>query len=120
MNRILNLGNPLPLLRAFKYSLRGLAYAARHERAFMQELILLVIAVVAALLLTDSSIERAVLIGSAAFVLVVELINSAIETTIDRIGPEQHPLSERAKDLGSATVLVALSITAVIWLIVLL
>jgi diacylglycerol kinase (ATP) len=120
MNRFLNLGNPLPLLRAFKYSYRGLAYAVRHERAFLQEIILLIIAIVAAFLLTDSPIERAVLIGSVAFALVVELINSAIETTIDRIGPEHHPLSQRAKDLGSAAVLIALLTSAGIWLIVLL
>ena len=76
--------------------------------------------VVAAFLLTDSNIERAVLIGSVAFVLVIELINSAIETIIDRIGPEQNPLSRRAKDLGSAAVFVSLLISAVIWLIILL
>ena len=107
------------LYRAFKYSVRGLAYAAKHERAFQQEIIILAVGVIAAILLTDSSIERAVLIGSIAIVLVIELINSAIEATVDRIGPERNPLSQRAKDLGSAAVLVALASSVAIWLIVL-
>ena len=119
MVRLTGLINPLPLLRALKYSTRGLSYAARNERAFQQEIILLVAGVIAAFLLTESSIERAVLISSVAIVLVVELINSAIEATVDRIGPEQHPLSQRAKDLGSAAVFVSLITSVVVWLIVL-
>ena len=107
------------LYRAFIYSVRGLTYAAKHERAFQQESIILAVGVIAAILLTDSSIERAVLIGTIAIVLVIELINSAIEATVDRIGPERNPLSKRAKDLGSAAVLVSLASSAAIWLIVL-
>ncbi|MDP6668133.1 MAG: diacylglycerol kinase [Dehalococcoidia bacterium] len=119
MNRFTDLGNPLLLLRALRYSARGLTYAVKNERAFQQEIILLVVGTVAAFLLTDSNVERAVLIGPLAFVLVIELVNSAIEATIDRIGPEQHPLSQRAKDLGSAAVLVSLVLSAAVWLIVL-
>lgn len=119
MVRFTSLVNPLVLLRAFKYSIRGLAYAAKNERAFQQEIIILAVGAVAAFLLSDSNIERAILIGSVAFVLVIELINSAIETTINRIGPEEHPLSQRAKDLGSAAVLVSLAGSAAVWLIIL-
>ncbi len=119
MNRLVRLLSPRLLLRAFKHSVRGLAYAAKNERAFQQEIILFAVGAVAAFLLTQSSVERAVLIGSVAFVLVIELINSAIETIVDRIGPEQNPLSRRAKDLGSAAVLVSLASSVAIWLIVL-
>lgn len=119
MVRFTNLVNLLVLLRAFKHSVRGLAYAAKNERAFQQEIVILAVGVIAAFVLTASSIERAILIGSVAVVLLVELINSAIEATVDRIGPEQHPLSQRAKDLGSAAVLVSLVSSAVVWLIIL-
>ncbi len=119
MARLANLINPLALLRALKFSVRGLAHAVKNERAFHQEIIILGVGVVAALLLTNSNIERAILIGAVTFVLVIELINSAIETTVDRIGSEQHPLSQRAKDLGSAAVLVSLVSAAVIWLMIL-
>ena len=119
MTQFVRLVGLRPLLRAFKHSVRGLAYAAKNERAFQQEIILFAVGALAAFLLTESSVERAVLIGSVAFVLVVELINSAIETIVDRIGPEQNPLSRRAKDLGSAAVLVSLAASVAIWLIVL-
>ena len=66
----------------------------------------------------SSAVERAVLIASCLLVLVVELINSAIEASIDRIGMDQHPLSGRAKDLGSAAVLMSLALTATVWLLI--
>jgi diacylglycerol kinase (ATP) len=119
MIRILKLVNPSLLINAIGNSLSGLAAAVNSERAFQQELIIMIIGVIAAIMLTDHSVERAVLIGSLAIVLVVELINSAIEATIDRIGPEQHPLSKRAKDLGSAAVLVSLISAVAVWLIIL-
>ena len=119
MIRILKLVNPSLLINAIGNSLSGLAAAVKSERAFQQELIIMIIGVIAAIMLTDHSVERAVLIGSLAIVLVVELINSAIEATIDRIGPEQHPLSKRAKDLGSAAVLVSLISAVAVWLIIL-
>ena len=108
MIRILKLVNPSLLINAFGNSLSGLAAAVKSERAFQQELFIMIIGVIAVIMLTDHSVERAVLIGSHAIVLVVELINLAIEATIDRTGPEQHPHSKRAKDLGSAAVLVSL------------
>ena len=74
---------------------------------------------VAAFLLTDVSTERALLIGSLAIVLIVELVNSAIEAVVDRIGTEINPLSKRTKDLGSAAVLLSLVIAAVTWVIIL-
>ena len=119
MSRLVALINPLPLLRALKYSSRGITFAIKNERAFQQEVVLLVAGVIAAFLLADRGLERAVLIGSVGIVLVVELINSAIEATIDRIGPEQHPLSQRAKDLGSAAVFVSLVVAAGVWVLVL-
>ncbi len=119
MKQILNLLNPSLLIRAFKNSLDGLAEAMKTERAFQQEVALLVVGVIAAFLLTEIAIERAVLIGSLGVVLVVELLNSAIEAVIDRIGIEQHPLSKRAKDLGSAAVLVSLITTAAVWIVIL-
>ena len=66
----------------------------------------------------SSTVERALLIGSCLLVLVVELINSAIESTIDRISADQHPLSGRAKDLGSAAVLMSLALTLTVWLLI--
>ncbi|HIF72758.1 MAG TPA: diacylglycerol kinase [Dehalococcoidia bacterium] len=119
MNNFFKILNPALLIKAFGNSLNGLALAVKSERAFQQELIVMVVGVVAAIMLTDQSVERAVLIGSLAIVLVVELINSAIEATIDRIGPEQNPLSKRAKDLGSAAVLVSLISAVAVWLIIL-
>ena len=119
MNRLTTIFNPVLLIRALQHSLRGLTHAIKDERAFQQELILFILGAIAAFLLTDLGLERAVLIGSIAFVLVVELINSAIETTIDRLGPEQHVLSRQAKDLGSAAVLVSLIVAGVVWLLVL-
>jgi diacylglycerol kinase (ATP) len=80
---------------------------------------LLIAGSIAALLLTDASVERAILIGSISLVLIVELVNSSIEATIDRIGTEIHPLAKNAKDLGSAAVLVSLLTAAAMWLIIL-
>ena len=117
--QLLNVLNPVLLARAFGNSLNGLAIAVKSERAFQQEVVLLVIGSIAAFLLTDISVERALLVGSLAIVAIVELINSAIEAAIDRIGPEQHELSKTAKDYGSAAVLVSLVLAAVIWLIIL-
>ena len=119
MNQLFRLLNPLLLLKAFRNSLSGLVHAVKSERAIQQEVVLLIAGIVGALLLTDVALERAVLIGSLAIVLAFELMNSAIEATIDRIGTEENILSKRAKDLGSAAVLISLAITVAIWLIVL-
>ncbi len=119
MDQIFSLFNIQNLINAFKNSLDGLTHALKSERAFRQEIILLIAGSIAAILLTNSSVERAILIGSIAMVLIVELLNSAIEATIDRIGPEKHPLSKNAKDLGSAAVLVSLLTAAAMWIIIL-
>jgi diacylglycerol kinase (ATP) len=103
------------ILRATKFSAQGLAQAWQHEAAFRQELVLVLLLVPVAVWLGQTALERAVLIGCCLIVLIVELINSAIEAAIDRHGDEHHELSGRAKDMGSAAVLVSLVLVAVVW-----
>ena len=108
------------LINATGYSISGLAAAARHEDAFRQELILAAIMVPLGLWLGQSGVERALLVGSVLLVLVVELLNSAIEATVDRVSLDDHSLAKRAKDIGSAAVMLALVNVAVVWLLILL
>lgn len=108
------------LINAARYSLEGFAAAARHEEAFRQELLLAAALVPLGLWLGDDGVERALLVGSVLLVLVVELLNSAVEATVDRVSPEEHPLAKRAKDLGSAAVMLSLALSAAVWLLVLL
>jgi len=108
------------LINATRYSLAGIAEAARHEDAFRQELLLAAVLVPLGLWLGHSGIERALLCGSVLLVLVVELLNSAVEATVDRISLENHQLAKRAKDLGSAAVMLALVATGLVWILVLL
>lgn len=108
------------VLNATHYSLSGLAAAARHEDAFRQELILVALLTPAALWLGDSGVERALLIGSLVLVLIVELLNSAVEATVDRISFENHRLAKRAKDIGSAAVMLSLVNAGVVWLLIIL
>jgi len=107
------------LLDATRYSIAGLAEAARHEAAFRQELLLAAVLVPLGLLLGRTALERALLVGSVLLVLVVELLNSAVEATVDRISLEKHPLAKRAKDLGSAAVMLSLVMLGTVWLLVL-
>jgi diacylglycerol kinase (ATP) len=107
-------------LNATRYSLAGLAAALRHEAAFRSLAALFVVAVPAAFWLGHTGVERALLIGSVALALVVELVNAAVEATVDRISLEHHRLSKRAKDIGSAAVMLALANAAAVWLLVLL
>jgi len=107
------------LINATRYSLAGLAEAARHEDAFRQELMLAAVLVPLGLWLGDTGVERALLCGSVLIVLVVELLNSAVEATVDRISLEDHLLAKRAKDIGSAAVMLSLLTTGVVWLLVL-
>ncbi len=107
------------LANAAGYSLSGLAAAARHEDAFRQELILAAVLVPLGLWLGASGIERALLVGSVLLVLIVELLNSAVEATVDRVSLEDHSLAKRAKDIGSAAVMLSLANVVVIWLLVL-
>ena len=103
------------IINAFGYSLLGLRAAFKHESAFRQELALCVILIPLSFWLGQTAIERALLIGALLFVLIAELINSAIEAIVDRIGSEHHELSGRAKDIGSAAVLISLINSAIIW-----
>jgi diacylglycerol kinase (ATP) len=103
------------LVNAFFFSLSGLALAFRHESAFRQEIALAAVLLPIALLLPVAPAERVLLAGSVLLVLVVELLNSSVEAAIDRIGLDTHRLSKRAKDLGSAAVLVALALLLLTW-----
>lgn len=105
----------LRALFAFKHSYDGLRATWLSESAFRQEAALAIVLVPCACLLPVSAVERVMLIGSVLLVLLVELINSAIEAVVDRISLERHELSGRAKDCGSAAVLVALLICAMTW-----
>ena len=104
------------IVRATKFSAQGIAHAWRHEAAFRQELVLTCLLVPVALWLGQSPIERTLLIGCCLLVLIVELLNSAIEAAIERHGEAHHELSGRAKDLGSAAVFVSLLLAAAVWL----
>ncbi|MCC7462157.1 MAG: diacylglycerol kinase [Gammaproteobacteria bacterium] len=108
------------LLRACGASARGFAGAAREEAAFRQELGLALAAIPLGAWLGRSGMERALLIAPVLLVLIVELLNSAIEAAVDRIGLEHHPLSGLAKDCGSAAVLLSLLLLTVVWTLVLL
>jgi diacylglycerol kinase (ATP) len=99
---------------AFGYSLAGLR-AGWGETAFRQEAIAAIVLVPAAFWLGRSWVEVALLAGSVLLVMIVELLNCGVETAIDRIGPEWHALSKKAKDMGSAAVLVAVVLSACIW-----
>lgn len=108
------------VLNAAGYSWAGLAAAFRHEDAFRQEAFLALLLVPLALYLGETGIERALLIGSLLLVLIVELLNSAVEAAVDRISLEHHELIKRAKDMGSAAVMLALVNVAAVWGLVLL
>jgi diacylglycerol kinase (ATP) len=105
------------LRRATGYSLRGLRAAFKHEQAFRLEVYILPPIVLLGLGLGNNGTEKVLLIGSWLIVLITELMNSAVEAVVDRIGSEQHELSGRAKDIASAAVMVALALTATTWTI---
>jgi len=107
------------LVQATRYSLQGLAACWRGEPAFRQEVTLAAAAVPLGLYLGGDGVERSLLTASVLLVLVVELVNTAVETVVDRLDDDAHPLSGRAKDLGSAAVLGALVLAGWIWLLVL-
>lgn len=101
------------------YSLAGIRAAFAHEAAFRQELLLVVILAPLSLWLGETGVERALMMGSLILVLIVELLNSAVEAAIDRFGDEEHHLSGRAKDQGSAAVMLSLVNVGVVWALVL-
>jgi diacylglycerol kinase (ATP) len=107
------------VLRAFSSSAKGFAGAFREEAAFRQELLFACIALPLALWLGNSGVERALLAAPVLIVLIVELLNSAIEATVDRIGLERHELAGLAKDIGSAAVLSSFILVGVVWIVVL-
>lgn len=101
------------------YSVQGLKAAWHNEAAFRQESVLFVIAILIAFFLPIDIVEKILLVGSVAIVVIVELLNSAIEAVVDRIGSDWHELSGRAKDMGSAAVFVALLLAAFTWISIL-
>lgn len=107
------------LVRALGCSCQGLGQAFRGEAAFRQELLLAAVVIPAGLYLGHTGVERALLVAPMLLVLVVELLNSAIEAAVDRSGTDDHPLAGRAKDMGSAAVLLSLLVLATTWLLVL-
>jgi diacylglycerol kinase (ATP) len=106
------------VLDAYSYSLKGLRAAWRHETAFRQEIALATLLLPLALWLGTNASERAILIASVVMVIVVELLNSAIEAIVDRISTELHPLSGQAKDLGSAAVMLSMLLCLSCWLMI--
>jgi diacylglycerol kinase (ATP) len=107
------------ILHAFFNSLAGLADAWRHESAFRQEILIAAVLVPVAFLVPVTPAERAILILAVALVLIVELLNSSVEAAIDRISFDQHSLSKRAKDIGSAAVFVSLALLVLVWGVIL-
>ena len=103
------------LVNSTRYSFKGLKAAFQHEAAFRQELVLCLLLLPLAWWIGETAIEWLLLVGSCFLVLIVELLNSAVETAIDRIGPEHHVLSGRAKDIGSAAVMLSLIMAGMTW-----
>lgn len=108
------------IISAGGFSMKGLASAYQHEAAFRQEVWLAVILIPLGLILGQTWPEKTLLIGSVLVLLIVELLNSAIETVVDRVSEEFHVLSGRAKDMGSAAVFLTMILVGLIWLTVLL
>lgn len=104
------------LIDATRYSWLGIGAAMRKEPAFQTEVFILPFAIAGAFWFGDTAVEKLLLFSSWMLVMIVELLNSAIENTVDRIGKEHHKLSGRAKDMGSAAVLFTLITAAVVWL----
>ena len=107
------------LINALGYSKDGLSAAWKNEAAFREEVLLAAVTLPLAFYLGQTGIERALLAGSIIFILIVEILNSAVEAVVDKASPEKHELAKRAKDMGSAAVLLSLLNAAVIWACVL-
>jgi|TARA_R110002074_G_scaffold54746_1_gene136337 diacylglycerol kinase (ATP) len=115
-----NLKGIARLTAAWKNSVAGLKACWIHEEAFRQEVVISFIGIPLGLYLGETAIERILLIGSLLLLMIIELLNSAVEAAIDRIGLEHHELSGRAKDIASAAVLLGVVLTAMTWLLILL
>jgi len=107
------------IVKAFGYSCDGLGAAWRNEAAFRQETLLAAVAIPLAFVLGQTGVERALMIGSIILIVIVEILNSAVEAIVDKASPEKHELAKRAKDMGSAAVLLSLINAAAIWACVL-
>jgi len=103
------------LINAFGYSLEGFRAAFEHEDAFRQEVFLAIVLIPLGFYLGENGVEKALMIGSVLLVLIVELLNSAIEAAVDHTSTEHHALAKRAKDIGSGAVFVALATVAIVW-----
>lgn len=103
------------IIKAGQYSWQGFQAAYKHEEAFRQEVWVLLVAVPLALWLGENGVEKTLMIGSILLLLIVELLNSAVEAVVDRTGLDRHELSGRAKDMGSAAVLVAILNAVLVW-----
>lgn len=112
-------GGVVRLLNALRYSFQGFGAALKHEAAFRQELLLCAILIPVAVWAGNTLAERLLLIGSLFFVLIIELLNSAVEILADAVTLEHHPLIGRAKDLGSAAVLLSIVVAVIVWIAVL-
>jgi diacylglycerol kinase (ATP) len=108
------------LIKAAQFSRQGILAAYQHEEAFRQEVWLAIVLIPLGLYLGDHGVEKALLVGSVLLLPLVEILNSAIEAVVDRIGQEKHELSGRAKDMGSAAVALAVLLLIVVWGLVLL
>jgi diacylglycerol kinase (ATP) len=107
------------VLRAFSYSFQGFRYAWREEAAFRQEVGLSIAVIAAGLYLGRTGVERALLVCPMLLILVVEILNSAIEAVVDRSGTERHPLAGMAKDMGSAAVMLSFVLLGTVWFLIL-
>jgi diacylglycerol kinase (ATP) len=110
-----SLANVERLVNAFRYSVSGIRAAIEKEAAFRQELALFAALAPLGIWLGEDAVQRVLLVGSLVMVMIVELLNSAIEATVDRIGAEMHKLSGRAKDMGSAAVLFSIMLAVFTW-----
>ena len=107
------------LWRAFGYSFQGFRHTWREEAAFRQEVALALAVIPAGLYFGRSGVERALLVSPMLIILVVEILNSAVEAVVDRSGTERHPLAGMAKDMGSAAVMLSFALLGTVWLLIL-
>ncbi|WP_281983734.1 diacylglycerol kinase [Azonexus hydrophilus] len=107
------------LFNALGYSRDGLTAAWKNEAAFREETLLAIVAIPLAIFLGETGVDRALMIGSILLILIVEILNSGLEAVVDKASPEKHELAKRAKDMGSAAVLLSLVNAATVWTCVL-
>ncbi|MBQ6736657.1 MAG: diacylglycerol kinase [Alphaproteobacteria bacterium] len=103
------------IFRAFQHSIDGIIATFRSEPAFRQDIILCVLAAVLSCFLDVSTMSRIIMLFSLSFIIIAELVNTALETIIDRISPDKHPLSKKAKDIGSAIVMITIICVCALW-----